>query len=239
MGPVPKEAGPLLGLKSRQRPDRSNPVAKPPPQPPYRVTRNPAQRRDRHPGSRGQRCPAAGPKPRRPGMTGSGKGGRQKSHRRAVARGAPKVRQRMRRAGHQPRTPRRAGPSPRPQMNPGTQGRGQPHIPCHHQRQPPRPANTGERTTDRDSVGVPVMPQHHPGDALRQTGSGRKRVRQPIRIGEQPQHRWGFTPQPPGSGATPGKELQVHASPHSSCVGLSRPSSWAHCRDGWPGQARP
>lgn len=59
----------------------------------------------------------------------------------------------------------------------------------HDQRQAAGAAQPGKVAAKRHPVRRAVVPQHHARQAPRQTGHRRARVRQPVRIGEQPKRR--------------------------------------------------
>ena len=72
-------------------------------------------------------------------------------------------------------------------MDPRTATRGQPDVAGHDHHDPPVPANLRQTQREGLAVRVLIMAEHDAGDAARQTSGGGAGVRQPARIGEQPQ----------------------------------------------------
>jgi hypothetical protein len=90
--------------------------------------------------------------------------------------------------------------------------RRQAGIARHHQDEPARPADAGEIPPQRFAFGLAIMTQHHTGQTSRQALHRRTRIRQPTRVGEQPERRQASNGTgPPGSRPRPGEDARVHA----------------------------
>ncbi len=89
--------------------------------------------------------------------------------------------------------------------------RRQAGIARHHQDEPARPADARQIPPQRSTFRLAIMAQHHTGQTSRQPHHRRARIRQPTRVGEQPEWRQvsGGTG-PPGSRPRPGEDARVH-----------------------------
>jgi hypothetical protein len=129
-------------------------------------------------------------------------------------------------------------------MNAGAQCGSEPRIPRHDQLEASRSAKPRDLAAKRDTIRRVIMPEHHAGQARRQTGDRLQRVRQAFRVREQPQNRQagpvqaassipGRAMSATGQGAEhlaaaasrdaprPGREKLVHRYPSISTVGLT------------------
>jgi hypothetical protein len=131
-------------------------------------------------------------------MAGGRERGRQKSQGGTGQPGTPQLHRAMRRTGVRAAGANRAGPASAAQMNPGAERGGKPDIPGDDEDQPANAADAGDIPPDGRPVGMVVVAQHHPSQAARKAADGGKRVRQAVRVGEQPQR--GQPAAEPGAG---------------------------------------
>jgi len=104
-----------------------------------------------------------------------------------------------------------AGPAARAEMHAGPEGRCQPRVPGHHEREAAPPADAGEVASKRLASRLTVVAQHHTRQAAGQPCRGRAGIGQPSCVGEQPQP--GQLAVGAGTGrrrVRPGDEPRVH-----------------------------
>lgn len=209
----PRRSGPHPSpAPGGQGPDRRPASANPTWQPLDADTIHAAQRRDRHTGGARQRHPAHRPQCPPARMAARRKHRRQEyQHRPGPAR-PPQLYPIMRRRCDDPPGDRhRRHAAAAAQMlacpQPGRESR----VARDHQDKPPDAAQPCHVQPQRKAIRRAIMPEHNPGAAFRQPGNRRTWVRQPLRIGEQPQRRDDAAPDPRRPHRTrPGQQTGIH-----------------------------
>ena len=100
----------------------------------------------------------------------------------------------------------------------------QPGIAGNHKDKTPRPADAGEIPAQSLASWLAIVAQHHGAQAGRQPRRRGSRVRQPARVGKQPDPRQA-APEvgPPASGPGPGEQARVHADASERRADRARP----------------
>src|SRR4051812_48916300 len=96
----------------------------------------------------------------------------------ARARGSPQVRERGRGTRYEVLDAHRTGPASAPQVDAGPQSSGKAHVPRYDQHQPAGAADACEVAAQTRATGLVVVPEHHAGEASRQSADGGPWVRQ-------------------------------------------------------------
>jgi hypothetical protein len=185
----------MLPTASGQRADRTDRLADPCRQPPKRPSVDATQRRHRQLRRPGHARPADRAENRRSRVACGGKHRRQEGEDGARPSGTSKVCRPVGRTGDETMAalqvtgPHRTRPTPRAEMHARAERSRQSGIAGHHKGKPTRPADAGQVPPQRRPSRLAIVPQHDAGQAARQAGRCGARIRQPARVGEQPELR--------------------------------------------------
>jgi len=98
-------------------------------------------------------------------------------------------------------------PATATQMDAGAQGGRQPDVAGYHQCKSPRAADAAQISAEGETVWLAIVPQHDTGETDRQPRRRWPRIRQPARIGEQPEARKLVRP---AGRMGPGEQVPIH-----------------------------
>ena len=199
---------PVKPQASGQGADRSDCVAGPPRQAPNRCAVDAAEGCDRQSRRACQPRPADRTQGRRIWMTQRGEGGGEEGKRRTRPPRAQQVGKSMGGTGDETAATLNTGPSACAQVHPSAKRRRQPGITGYHKSQTSRAADFRQVVPKPCPARLAIVPQHDAGQPTRQARNGRARIRQPPRIGEEPERRKIRASAAPR--VSPGEQTPIH-----------------------------